>query len=163
MPNTPPGSRPDPMMREVNRLLAQLERTSPRTERLPEAPPSQPQLRTKSAEIAASSSSRRSKAGLWFRVALGFTLGVMMAQWPYPNDCNLPLLGYLGAVATLLLAGAGTGFDSWKLRQGLAHILSLLLIFWGIVLAAQQVLPRIGYAADRASWRCEKVAPREAH
>jgi len=53
-----------------------------------------------------------------------------------------------------MLTGAWIGFASWKLRSGLAHILSLILLYWGIVLAAEQVLPRIGYAADRASWRC---------
>jgi hypothetical protein len=35
-----------------------------------------------------------------------------------------------------------------------AHILALVILFWGIVLAAEQVLARIGYAAERASWRC---------
>jgi hypothetical protein len=95
-------------------------------------------------------------------MVLGFALGAMMTQWPYRSDCGLHLLGYLGAVATVLFAGAGIAFDSWRLRQGLAHVLSLLLIFWGIVLAAEQVLPRIGYAADRASWLCAAVPPGEA-
>jgi hypothetical protein len=85
---------------------------------------------------------------------LGTALGGVMAQWPYPHGCGWPLLGYLGAVATVMLTGAWIAFASWKLRSGPAHILSLILFFWGIVLAAEQVLPRIGYAADRASWRC---------
>jgi len=38
--------------------------------------------------------------------------------------------------------------------MGPAHVVSLGLIVWGLVLAAQQVLPRIGYAAASASWRC---------
>jgi hypothetical protein len=147
------------MMREVNRLLAQLEQSSPRPERVHETPAPQVQFRPKSAEVAASTPSRRRLAGLWFEVVLGFALGAMMTQWPYPNDCGLHLLGYLGAVATVLVAGAGMAFDSWRLRHGLAHLLSLILIFWGIVLAAEQVLPRIGYASDRASWRCEAVSP----
>jgi hypothetical protein len=78
----------------------------------------------------------------------------MMTQWPYSQTCGWPLAGYFGAVVTVILAGAWVGFASWKLRTGLVHILSLILIFWGIVLAAEQVLPRIGYAADRASWAC---------
>jgi hypothetical protein len=45
------------------------------------------------------------------------------------------------------------------MRGGAPHVLSLILVFWGIVLAAEQVLPRIGYAAERATWRC----PAEAH
>jgi hypothetical protein len=33
-------------------------------------------------------------------------------------------------------------------------MLSFILLFWGIVLAAEQLLPRIGYAAVTAGWRC---------
>jgi hypothetical protein len=38
---------------------------------------------------------------------------------------------------------------------------SLILGFWGVVLAAEQVLPRIGYAEEEATWMCsaEEVAP----
>jgi hypothetical protein len=158
MPNTPPGSRPDPMMREVNRLLAQLEHTAPRLqaatpERASEAPPSR-QLPTKSGEVAPSPPKRGRVAALWSGVFLAVALGVMMTQWPYPKDCGLPLLSYFGAVAAVLFAGAGIAFDSWRLRIGVAHILSLMLMFWAMVLAAEQVLPRVGYAADQASWRC---------
>ncbi len=81
-----------------------------------------------------------------------------MTQWPYPYGCGLPLLGYLGAVSTVLLTGAWIAFASWKLRSGVTHILSLILFFWGIVLAAEQLLPRIGYAADWASWRCPSLS-----
>jgi hypothetical protein len=42
----------------------------------------------------------------------------------------------------VILTGARIAFASWKLRSGLVHILSLILIFWGIVLAAGQLLPR---------------------
>lgn len=164
MPNTPPGSRPDPMMREVNRLLAQLEQTAPRLEastleRAREAPqqPSQIQVRTHFAGVAASIPTRGSVPALWAGVFLGIALGAMMTQWPYPRECGLQLLGYLGAVATVLIAGAGIAFDSWRLRNAPAHVLSLILIFWAIVLAAEQVLPRIGYAEYQASWRCAQL------
>jgi hypothetical protein len=90
---------------------------------------------------------------------LAIALGVMMTQWPYPTDCGVHLLSYLGAVATVLFAGAGVAFNSWRLRSGLAHVLSLILIFWAMVLAAEQVLPRIGYSADQASWRCFNDPP----
>ena len=85
---------------------------------------------------------------------LGITLGVVMTQWPYPQSCGWPLAGYLGAVVTVIFSGAWIAFASWKVRSGFVHILSLILIFWGIVLAAEQLLPRIGYAADRVSWTC---------
>jgi hypothetical protein len=96
---------------------------------------------------------------LWARVLLGIVLGGAMTEWPHPHGCGMHLLGYLGAVATVMLAGAWIAFASWKLRTGLPHILSLILVFWGIVLAAEQLLPRIGYAADRASWRCPAELP----
>jgi heme A synthase len=89
---------------------------------------------------------------------LGIALGGVMTQWPYPQSCGWPLAGYLGAVVTVIFTGAWIAFASWKLRNGLVHILSLILIFWGIVLSAEQLLPRIGYAADRANWAC---APEE--
>jgi hypothetical protein len=85
---------------------------------------------------------------------LGVTLGGAMTQWPYPHGCGWPLLGYLGAVVVVMLAGGWTAVASWKLRSGVVHVLSLILFFWGIVLAAEQVLPRVGYAADRASLVC---------
>ena len=40
------------------------------------------------------------------------------------------------------------------LRSAPSHTLALLLLLWGIALAAGQVLPRIGYAAARLSWHC---------
>jgi hypothetical protein len=55
----------------------------------------------------------------------------------------------------VVLSGAWIGFASWRLRNGVVHLLGQLLVYWGIVLAAEQILPRIGYAAETASWRCE--------
>jgi hypothetical protein len=81
-------------------------------------------------------------------------LGGMMTQWPYPHGCGLPLAEYLGAVAMVLVAGAWIAVASWRLRNPPSHILALLLLLWGIALAAGQVLPRIGYAAERWTWQC---------
>ena len=77
-----------------------------------------------------------------------------MTQWPYPNGCGLPLLGYLGAVLAVLLSAAWIAFDSWRLRSGVPHILALILFFCGTVLAAETLLPQIGYAPHEASWGC---------
>jgi hypothetical protein len=47
---------------------------------------------------------------------------------------------------------------TWRHRAARAHTLSLLIVLWGLVLAAVEVLPRTGYArpsADRpAAWAC---------
>lgn len=165
MAKPPSDRRPDPMAREVDRLLAQLaaavpgrERGTPRGNGAAPAPPiSQP--RVFGVNVAASAPSRGDLAALWGRVLLGAGLGVLMTQWPYSRSCDLPLLGYLSAVAMVMLAGGWIAFESWRLRNGPAHIVALILLFWGIVLAGEQLLPRIGYAADRAQWRCPALTP----
>jgi hypothetical protein len=92
------------------------------------------------------------------RVLLGLAVGVMLgAGWPYPRVCGLPLAGYLGAVVTVVLSGAWAASAAWRYRASLAHIVSLIILFYGIVLAAAELLPRTGYAADRAVWQCEDV------
>ena len=43
---------------------------------------------------------------------------------------------------------------SWHTRVGLAHVLSLSSLLWGLGLVAHEVLPRIGYAAKTLAWTC---------
>jgi hypothetical protein len=95
-------------------------------------------------------------AGLWARVALAVLLGSLMTQWPYPHECGVRLFAYAGAVLTVLLAGSWIAVVSWRRRNGYAHVLALLLTFWGVVLAGEQLLPRIGYAAEQAVWHCDR-------
>jgi len=96
---------------------------------------------------------------MWIRVLLGLSLAVMMGGWPYARACGFPLLGYLGAVTTVIVAGALAATASWKVRSGLAHIIALILIFYGVMLAGSELLPRTGYAVDRATWTCEELGP----
>lgn len=160
MPKTPPGGQPDPMLREVNRLLAQLDHAGTRPDRHEDAPRhrtpvprlAKPRVVTTRSTAAAT---RGDQTAVWARLFLGCVLAAAMTQWPYPHQCDWALLGYLGAVAAVILAGGWIAFASWRLRSGLPHLISLIVVFWGIVLAAEAVLPRVGYAADRASWRCE--------
>jgi hypothetical protein len=159
MPKTPSERQRDPMEREVDRLLAQLAHTGAPPARV-EGPRVAPILtpvtprRTPSVARPSAAISRGDLIALWTRVLLGAVLGVLMTQWPYAHRCGLPLLGYLGAVAAVLLAAAWIAFASWRLRRGVAHVVGFILFFWGIVLAAEQLLPRIGYAALEASWQC---------
>jgi hypothetical protein len=160
MSTTPHDRQSDAMEREVNRLLAQLAHAG--AEPIGASRPSdgtpapQPVTRPRPSgpRRSAAPSPRWALAALWGRVTLAAALGAGMTQWPYPHACGWPLLGYLGAVATVLLAGAWLALASWRLRNGLTHILSLLLLYWGLVLAAEQVLPRVGYAAEEAGWLC---------
>ena len=156
MPKTPTGPRPDPMTREVDRLLAQLARNGSSPEREGDSPPvtSSGKRRFVGVARAMDAPTRRELIGLWARVLLGVVLGLVMTQWPYPHRCDLPLAGYLAAVSMVMVTGAWIAFSSWRMRSGVPHVLSLMLLFWGIVLTAEQLLPRIGYAAEQASWRC---------
>ncbi len=90
----------------------------------------------------------------WLRVGLGLVLAVAMTQWPYPSACGFNLLVYLGAIATVSVAGLWSAVTSWQRRLGAAHVLSLLVLLWGLTLTAREVLPRVGYAAQARTWTC---------
>lgn len=92
---------------------------------------------------------------IWSRAALVAALGLALTRWPYARDCSWSLYLYLGVVGTLLVSGGWAGVSAWRGRAAAAHVMSLVAIFWGIVLAAEQLLPRIGYAAVSAGWSCQ--------
>lgn len=94
------------------------------------------------------------RGGLWLRVGLGVLLGAGMTQWPYAAACGLGLMLYLGAVTAVVLTGWWSAVHSWRRQVGWAHVVSLAVVAWGLVLAAGVVLPRIGYAARTAAWWC---------
>lgn len=159
MPKSPLDPQRDPMAREVDRLLAGLATLGARScgnHQPPSSAPTPDRVASRRAPRPAQPAAvtRGDRAALWARVVLGIAFGGAMTQWPYPHECDLPLLGYLGAVAMVMVGGAWIAIASWSRRHGLSHILALLLLLWGIVLAAEQVLPRIGYAAERWAWRC---------
>jgi hypothetical protein len=96
----------------------------------------------------------RQLAGVWGRVLLGLSLGVMMAAWPYPKACGSPLLGYLCAVLTVTFTGIWAATAAWRHRAPLAHVVSVIILLYGFLLVEAEVLPRIGYAVDHATWEC---------
>ena len=77
-----------------------------------------------------------------------------MTQWPYFHACGLWLFLYLGAVGVVMVSGLWGMVSSWRRRMGLAHSLALAVFLWGGILAADSVLPRIGYAKRAAVWMC---------
>jgi hypothetical protein len=99
-----------------------------------------------------------SNFGVYARLTLATALAVSIVFWPYAARCGFGLAGYLGAVATVIVAGAWSAVWTWRHRAARAHSLSLLLVLWGLVLAAMDVLPRVGYAipttAHPATWSC---------
>lgn len=152
----------DSVAREVDRLLKQLPGADPMLRGTPDpasAPtspastfrprpmvPRPPRLGPTSLQIA----------GLWGRVASGAILGAALTQWPY-GDCGWALYAYLAAVAVVLLSAGWAAVTAWRFRNPAAHVLALVVGFWGIVLAAERILPRVGYAAESRTWTC--VAP----
>jgi hypothetical protein len=97
--------------------------------------------------------------GVMSRLVLAVALGVGMLFWPYSARCGLGLFAYLGAVSVVVTSGVWTSVWTWRHRSPKAHALSLLLILWGGVLGAIEILPRTGYAvpspAHPAEWMCK--------
>jgi hypothetical protein len=147
--------------RDWDRELADIDKAIARMPAQPAAPapaPAPGARATPSARGDAPASApvvgRRHRAATWLWVLLGAGLAGVLLLWPYPAACGAGLLGYLGAdVALVLIAILGLR-ASWRARQGRANAFSLLLLLWGLVLGAQAVLPRIGYAKATADWRC---------
>jgi hypothetical protein len=103
--------------------------------------------------------SQKTPFGVYARLTLSVALGVAMYLWPYPSRCGAGLAGYLAAVVVVVGSGVWSGVWTWRHRAGRAHMLSLLLIVWGLVLGSLEVLPRIGYAKPDArhpaTWACQ--------
>jgi len=99
-----------------------------------------------------------STLGVVARLTLATALAVAIMFWPYDAKCGLQLAYYLAAVIAVTASGVWSAVWSWRHRSGRAHTLSLLLIVWGLVLGAMEVLPRVGYATPSlerpAIWSC---------
>ena len=97
------------------------------------------------------------------RLALASALAVGILFWPYPSSCGLGLAGYGAAIAAVTVGGLWSSVWTWRHRTARAHVLSLLLVGWGLVLGTMEVLPRVGYAkADSArpeGFSCVAPAP----
>ena len=120
---------------------------------LPAKSAKSPQARVEAVEKQRTTST----LGVMARLVLAVGLGVGMVFWPYDARCGLALAGYLAAVGVVIAAGVWTSIWTWRHRSSRGHVLSLLLILWGGVLGAIEILPRVGYAkpdANRATWFC---------
>lgn len=108
--------------------------------------------------VATEAQRTTSTLGVLARLALATALGVAIAFWPYAARCGAGLAAYLAAVATLIAAGGWSAIWTWRHRAAKGHTLSLLLLLWGLVLGAIEVLPRTGYAVPSANhpanWTC---------
>jgi hypothetical protein len=92
----------------------------------------------------------------WFGAVSAVGLGLAVTQWPYTRDCGMMLHLYLGVTGSVMIVGGWATITAWKVRNAGVHVVGALVMFWGIVLAAEQILPRIGYAAVPAAWSCTR-------
>jgi hypothetical protein len=103
--------------------------------------------------------SRKALFGLYARFGLSVALGAAMMFWPYDAKCGAGLALYLGAVGAVIVSGIWSAVWSWRHRAARLHVLSLLILTWGLVLGGLDVLPRIGYAKPNlrhpATWACK--------
>ena len=91
------------------------------------------------------------------RLVLSVAVGIGVLFWPYPNRCGIGLAGYLFVVAAVAGSGIWSAVWTWRHRASRAHVLSILLIVWGLILGAGEVLPRVGYAKEILPWSCTTI------
>ena len=103
--------------------------------------------------VAADRAAARSWPAI-LRLTLSVLLGVGILFWPYENRCGGGLTAYLLAVTAVISSGVWSAVWTWRHNAARAHILSILLIAWGVMLSASEVLPRIGYAREVLTWSC---------
>jgi hypothetical protein len=96
--------------------------------------------------------------GVFARLMLAVVLGLAMLFWPYSARCGPGLFAFLFASGMVVVGGVWSAVWTWRHRSAQAHVLSLLLIVWGLVLAGLEILPRTGYATPDAqhpaTWMC---------
>jgi hypothetical protein len=119
----------------------------------------------KSAKAAASKAENLEKQrttstlGVFLRLLLSVALGIGILWWPYDARCGFGLAGYLAAVGIVTASGIWSAVWTWRHRSARGHTVSLLLILWGLVLGAMEVLPRVGYGKPDvmhpATWVCK--------
>ncbi len=144
---------------ELRKIDRQMESMSDKA-LIPSAPAGAPPAAV--ASVAAQRESTRTWPAL-LRLALAGALGVGILFWPYDTRCGFGMGGYLAAIGVLTIAGAWSAVWTWRHRTARAHMLSLLLVGWGLILAGVEVLPRMGYARADAlrpvGWSCAAIPP----
>ena len=114
------------------------------------------------AQVAAERATTRTW-GAFLRLALATALGVGILFWPYSHRCGIGAATYIAAITVVAAGGLWSSVWTWRHRTARAHVLSLLLVVWGLVLCGIELLPRIGYAkpdpARPTGWTCAASSP----
>ena len=134
--------------RDWDKELADIDRAAVKQT---ESPPGRP--------VPTAPPAKRFVALSWFWALLAILLAVALVVWPYDRSCGIRLIFFLGASLLALLAGVVGGFTSWAHRQGIPFFLSLLVVLWAGVMAARDILPRVGYARQSMEWTCPPAPP----
>ena len=96
--------------------------------------------------------------GVWMRLTVVMILVGALNFWPYARTCGLGLYGYLGATALILAGGFWVSALTFRHHMPKSHAMALIVVLWGMVLIAEEVLPRTGYARsdplDPPRWGC---------
>ncbi len=139
--------------KELARIDKQLESLSDEA-LLPSSGASSPEAK---AQIKSQQAKTRT-LGVFVRLVIALGLGIGILFWPYDARCGLGLAGYLASVALVTGGGVWSAVWSWRHRAPRAHVLSLLIVLWGLTLGAVEILPRSGYAKPDptrpVSWLC---------
>ena len=99
-------------------------------------------------------SERNAKLGVWARLSAVVLLGAAILWWPYTRSCGLGLSLYLAATTMIIVGGVWVVACTWIMRMARTHAVAMLVALWGMGLVVVEVLPRIGYAANQATWLC---------
>ena len=135
--------------KELAKIDKQLESVSD-AQLFPEKKGASPAQKQQVAEVRESTAS-------WpaiLRLVLSVALGIGVLFWPYANRCGIGLAGYLFVVIAVAGSGVWSAVWTWRHRASRAHILSILVIAWGLMLGATEILPRVGYAQKSLPWNC---------
>lgn len=120
--------------------------------------PGQPAAQGKGGVAEPKPERKTTSFGVYGRLLLSLAAGVCMVAWPYEARCGVGLAGYLAAVGVVTASGVWSAVWTFRHRAPRAHTLALLIMLWGLVLAAIEVLPRVGYAIPTnrhpATWTC---------
>ena len=144
----------DKELADIDRAIQQQPPAAPRAGAPPPVPPA-------GSPSAPARARRGSVAITWMWVLLALALAAALPLWPYQRTCGLQTVFFLGAAGITAIVGGLAAASSWANRRGFGHLLSLLVIAWALIVAASEVLPRVGYAREVRSWTCA-AEPAEA-
>lgn len=98
------------------------------------------------------------EVGVWMRLSVVMILVGSVNFWPYARTCGVGLIGFLAAAALIITGGLWVSGQTFRHRMPKAHAAALIVVLWGLVLLAEEVLPRTGYAhtdpLDPPRWSC---------